>query len=1109
MGRFLMILLGFAVGAASFFGSGQARAQEAGEPPQRPVVTQSDIEKAASDLDASKLDEAVKNKIQLKLGEASDALHKAEDFHEGAKGFREAIEKAPLETEKLKAELAELPTAEEGEAVDRRLDLEELRKRTMTGRAELSDLESGFADTDTELSRIMARPVKIGARLTDVRTELNEINGRLSSFGTGSSSPSKIAERLCLEAEQESRLAELEMLDQERLSQSVREALGQVKREYDLRRLNLARGVQKKYEEQLSERMDEEVAATLDRVGEFEASAEDPKLEPLVAELRELADEFNHSSAMLNQVGKEQSSMAADLADMNRRYIKSQDHIALDSRDGAMVQVLMEERRSLPNPRALNNESRDLHKQLTEVRLASIRIDELKRDQKAVGESFSGASVSRVEELMNLRGELIGKLRANYRGLTQKLAILDADERAYINLIQEYRDYLDERLFWRQSSPPLNRSFFSELPVGFAWVTRAEGWREVIDAARRIPSLHPWWTAFVLIVSLVLLLFRWRLGRIIKEAGEQTHRISTDRYLHTFKALLATHLVTLPIPLVVAFIGWGLVNDPFDSDMVRGVGRGVLWTGYMTAAVSFLVRACRPKGLCEVHFDWNPESVREFRRLLLLIFVVQIPMMIVYASTIYEDTARPFNSFGRLASCLSNLWKAALFAYFLHPKGKIFGHVLQGVSEGILVRGRYLWYGILVAFPLVLVLLACLGYVTTANALGLGFMTSLWLILSIGLLYSLALRWFLIKERRMALDEALKRREQRRKVADSVEEGDSNEEVVRAEEAAMNLDDVGSQTRRLLQTLALIGVVICVWLQWSATIPDTAAAASAPVGEGVSLVSLIKSFLILLLGGTVIRNLPGIMELAGLRDSDLDPGTRYAVATIAQYACGVGIAMMLFHTLALDWSQFGWIAAALSVGLGFGLQEIVANFVCGIILLFERPIRVGDVVLVNGVSGTVTRIRMRATTITNWDREDLVVPNKEFIAGSLINTTLSNKINRVVVPVGVAYGSDVAQAMKILDEVGSGHPNVMADPGPVTTFEGFGESALSLKLCCYLPNRDNRLGATSEIYLEIDRRFKEAGIEIAFPQHDLHLRSVEDGALSSLRKNDSEQGGEG
>jgi potassium efflux system protein len=191
----------------------------------------------------------------------------------------------------------------------------------------------------------------------------------------------------------------------------------------------------------------------------------------------------------------------------------------------------------------------------------------------------------------------------------------------------------------------------------------------------------------------------------------------------------------------------------------------------------------------------------------------------------------------------------------------------------------------------------------------------------------------------------------------------------------------------------------------------------------------------------------------------------------------------------VDWTKFGWIAAGLSVGLGFGLQEVVANLVCGLLLLFESPIRLGDTVTVEGTTGTVTKIGIRATTITNWDRQECVVPNKNLITGTILNWTLTASVNRIAIPVGVAYGTDTEKARQILLDVAADHPWVVDEPAPMATFDEFADSSLTLRLLAYIHGVENRRRTITELHAEIDKRFATAGIEIAFPQQDLHLRS--------------------
>jgi len=199
---------------------------------------------------------------------------------------------------------------------------------------------------------------------------------------------------------------------------------------------------------------------------------------------------------------------------------------------------------------------------------------------------------------------------------------------------------------------------------------------------------------------------------------------------------------------------------------------------------------------------------------------------------------------------------------------------------------------------------------------------------------------------------------------------------------------------------------------------------------------------------------------------------------------------MTAKALGLHWQNIQWLVAALGVGLGFGLQEIFANFISGLILLFEQPIRVGDVVTLGDTTGVVARIRIRATTVTNWDRQELIIPNKDLITGRLVNWTLTDSTNRIVVNVGVAYGSDTEFACDLLRKICEEHPKISKDPEPVVTFESFGDSTLNLVLRCYLSTLDERLKSIHQLHTEINKRFNESGLEIAFPQRDLHLRSL-------------------
>jgi small-conductance mechanosensitive channel len=220
---------------------------------------------------------------------------------------------------------------------------------------------------------------------------------------------------------------------------------------------------------------------------------------------------------------------------------------------------------------------------------------------------------------------------------------------------------------------------------------------------------------------------------------------------------------------------------------------------------------------------------------------------------------------------------------------------------------------------------------------------------------------------------------------------------------------------------------------------------------------------------------------------DLAPGMPYALSTLTHYAVLFVGFLMALAASGLQLDRFALLAGAFGVGIGFGLQTIVNNFVSGLILLFERPVKVGDMIQVGTFSGEVRHIGIRSSTLRTIDGADVILPNGDLVSGAVTNWTFHDRMRRITVAVGVAYGSDPEQVLALLRSVAVNHPLVVEHPAPLALFTGFGDSALTFELHCWTETVDKLASTRSELAVKINAGLKEAGIDIPFPQRDMRL----------------------
>jgi potassium efflux system protein len=669
--------------------------------------------------------------------------------------------------------------------------------------------------------------------------------------------------------------------------------------------------------------------------------------------------------------------------------------------------------------------------------------------------------------------ELLRSIISMESDVIDMLSELQDNYEEHAQTIVEYKRFLDPLVLWLPSGSRLWKADFKHIP---------EELDVLLQAGKNVEvELQPRFFGFMS-VALLLLLFNTRLRDYQHRQNDLISRPREASIYFTARSLGVNALRALPTALMLAALA-----SLFSSDKhILSVALTIVL--YNVAAWLFTARVlsilCEDDGVARKHFQWNGPLCDRLR-LETKWFLRWLLPGLVLAAVLYRlyGTAPLL---GRLAMLAITLWIA------IHITRALIRAVKDG-GRGILstFTGRVQLAMALLAFSAAIgvVFGLRLSVIFTINTI----LNTLQASIALAIGYSFLLHWLKLARRRLRFEELLKAREAQPETVVS--------EMGVVDDAKENLADLGEETRQLLNAAAIVVALTVLYYLWAPILPvfDAMSAitlwTSNIMVEGVATVHHITLeiavFVVLLVSITVYaaRKLPALVELILRSRTDVSAGTRYTVSTLLNYVIlGAGILVALSR-LGLDWSKLQWLVAALGVGIGFGLQEIVANFICGLIILFERPISVGDVITVGDQDGVVTRIRIRATTIRDWDNKELLIPNKEIITGRLLNWSLTDSRLRLTLPVGVAYGSDAARALKILAETVADDERVLTDPPPSIIFSDFGESSLNMVCRFYIDNVDNMWPVKTALHLEIYRRFEEAGIVISFPQRDIHLDS--------------------
>ncbi|MEP1229173.1 MAG: mechanosensitive ion channel domain-containing protein, partial [Litorimonas sp.] len=403
---------------------------------------------------------------------------------------------------------------------------------------------------------------------------------------------------------------------------------------------------------------------------------------------------------------------------------------------------------------------------------------------------------------------------------------------------------------------------------------------------------------------------------------------------------------------------------------------------------------------------------------------------------------------------------------------------------------------------------AAIGYYASAyELLYSAFLTGGTLLLAY-VIYGIIKRAITVAQRQILYRQAMDRREAELKArAEKIKAEQLGEDAPPLPPLDTETIDVSSVTRQslqLLNTIIVLVTVLFLWMNWSSLLPALTIFDGFELGSintglldedgreiirSVTLWTVLQSSLILILTFIAAKNFPSFTEIFVLSRLGVDSGVRYAVKTIMGYVIIAFGVIWAFNKIGLQWSQLRWVVTGLSVGIGFGLQKIIANFISGLIILFERPVRIGDYVTIGDQSGTVSKIKIRATTLNDLDNREILIPNEALISERVTNWTLSNSITRLIVPVGIAYGSDTDGARDIMLDAVKALPKILDMPAPQVLFIGFGDSSLDFEVRVFLSSFEELVPMRHVVHTEINKALASAGFAIPFPQRDLNIVS--------------------
>lgn len=1055
-----------------------------------------------------KLEQTEENKQQLQLLEDTLAFMtqtekvKADNDALVAEitGAHKAIAASKANFEKLKAQT--LPTSEKLAEQDISA-LQALQEETQ---AALEKAQNELTATNTKLIAQNAAPDKAQASLSANAKRKSALNTELANSALSDAAKNKIE-------------AELALLDaQNSYSQTLLRGNEELSSLYNAR-LDEKKQAQQNQQQLLSQIQEalniKLVQASKNKVEEAEKSQQKNKnTNPIISKELDfnttISEELLKKTTEISQLSQDNLRIknVLDNLQQTQRNIEEQ----ISSLQGTLVlsRIINKQRQSLPQDKVIKG----LSKQIADLRVRVFDISEFKDSlvdtqayisklESREKTTFTDAEKAQLEEILQTRSKTLSELLKLLNNQLNLSINIELNQQQVKTISDALQQKLQQQSFWVKSNSEMDLEWFTRFP-GLASYELTEiskkldfsNWKDNIGLAG------------LLIGGLSLLTFfirrqHDRIKQKLTKINNSMLTVPTDSQWNTPMAIFWTVVLCLPSTfmflIVFVLVTYICFLDPTEV-WPWGLKMAFYWLYF-----AFMLAMLRPNGIAYRHFNMPQSSNAVFRKILKhSVWVIGL----LLNTSIFNNATEYGIAYDVIGQAMTVL--VLLSVLFVVVPGFRMGIATYQKAASYRRDAKPMLLGLvrilLVLAPIALIVLIVMGYYYTASQIIEHLVASYFAIVTWIIIRNMVYRGFNVSSRRLSY----RRLQEKRALAQAKAQAQQNgqEQTVETEDSALvlqddaiSVSDIKNQMLKITDLVlwtALFGLLYWVWsdlvtvayyLKEITLWQQATTTEAGTVMESITLLNLLVAMIVLIVTYILVKNLGGLLETLVFSNLNLSQGTPYTITTIFTYLLIIIGASIAFASLGMSWSKLQWLFTALSVGLGFGMQEIFGNFVSGIIILFERPVRVGDMVTIGSFNGTVSKIRIRATTLIDNDRKEVIVPNKAFITERVVNWALTSSMTRLVISVGVAYGSDLELVKRLLLQAAEENEAVLKDPAPAAYFLTFGASTLDHELRVYVGQLSDRIRTIDALNRRIDELFMANNIEIAFNQLDIFIKN--------------------